>query len=253
MRQTSGQPDDFRSCPANIQSKQRRRRFYERFYKQVCKPEIEKSSASPQSFVFLRENPPRRSGGFSGRSTGVHGVSPGSIPLLAQAAGLTAAADSDTRSSYKTGLGDTDSTRYSGRVWTDKSVSTEDLTFTGDAGDSVQIQKLENEDFLVTYSAFATSTKVISGQPADVVFILDLSASMCWGVDSQKVSLEDGSYTYIYSMVKALNSSIDVLAKSSAHNRIAIAVFNGSSDTLLELTEIKDIPGMSEPREPISP
>ena len=51
-------------------------------------------------------------------------------PLLAQAAGLTAAADSDTRSSYKTGLGDTDSTRYSGRVWTDKSVSTEDLTFT---------------------------------------------------------------------------------------------------------------------------
>lgn len=164
-------------------------------------------------------------------------------PLLAQAAGLTAAADSDTRSSYKTGLGDTDSTRYSGRVWTDKSVSTEDLTFTGDAGDSVQIQKLENEDFLVTYSAFATSTKVISGQPADVVFILDLSASMCWGVDSQKVSLEDGSDSRIQAMVKALNSSIDVLAKSSAHNRIAIAVFNGSSDTLLELTEIKDIPG----------
>src|SRR5699024_4727796 len=58
-----------------------------------------------------------------------------------------------------------------------------------------------------------------------------------------KVSLEDGSDSRIQAMVKALNSSIDVLAKSSAHNRIAIAVFNGSSDTLLELTEIKDIPG----------
>ena len=56
-------------------------------------------------------------------------------------------------------------------------------------------------------------------QPADVVFVLDFSASMTWGVDSMSVSQEDGSDSRIQYMVNALNSAIDTLARANPDNR----------------------------------
>ena len=38
-------------------------------------------------------------------------------------------ADPDTRTEYTSSLGNSSSTRYNGRVWTDKSVNTGDVTF----------------------------------------------------------------------------------------------------------------------------
>ena len=76
------------------------------------------------------------------------------------AAELTA--DGDTKTDYSWSLGSTNSTRYNGRVWADKSVSTTDVTFQGDAG-SVTVPIVRGEDasdFLVTYSALATSGQV---------------------------------------------------------------------------------------------
>lgn len=42
--------------------------------------------------------------------------------------------DGNTTGSYAQNLGDNSSTRYAGRVWTDKTVYTEDATFPGDVG-----------------------------------------------------------------------------------------------------------------------
>lgn len=156
-------------------------------------------------------------------------------------AAQTGTADTDTRQGYKETLGEENSNRYAGRVWTDKSVSAEDLIFSGDvSSDKIEVSK-GDADFLVTYSALATSQSIVSEQPVDVVFILDLSASMCWGTDSETVSAADGSDSRVQAMVDSLNSAVELLVENNENNRIAVAVFNASSGTLLDLTEAGDI------------
>lgn len=159
-------------------------------------------------------------------------------------------ADTDTSQRYTDifGLGDGTelSTRYAGRVWADKSVSAENtVTFTG-RGDSGQgsntftFNKSDKADFLVTYSAMATSQQIIELPqiPVDVVFVLDFSASMTWGVDSTTVSNPDGSDSRIKAMVDAMNQTIDALAKANPENRIGIVVFNRAYREMLPLTEL---------------
>lgn len=159
-------------------------------------------------------------------------------------------ADTDTSQRYTDifGLGDGTelSTRYAGRVWADKSVSAENtVTFTG-RGDSGQgsntftFNKSDKADFLVTYSAMATSQQIIELPqiPVDVVFVLDFSASMTWGVDSTTVSNPDGSDSRIKAMVDAMNQTIDALAKANPENRIGIVVFNRAYREMLPLTKL---------------
>lgn len=159
-------------------------------------------------------------------------------------------ADTDTSQKYTNifGLGDGTelSTRYAGRVWADKSVSAENtVTFTG-RGDSGQgshtftFNKSNDADFLVTYSAMATSQQIIELPqiPVDVVFVLDFSASMTWGVDSTTVSDPNGSDSRIKAMVDAMNQTIDALAKANPDNRIGIVVFNRAYHVMLPLIEL---------------
>lgn len=142
-------------------------------------------------------------------------------------------ADTDTRGTYPDSLGNTASTRYDGRVWVDKSVSASDsVSF----GTDITVQN--DSDFLVTYSALATSSVVQGGAPVDVVFVLDLSASMCWGVGSNLVTNKDDSR--IKAMVDALNTNIAALAESNQENRIGVAVFNASASVLMPLTPVKN-------------
>ena len=156
-------------------------------------------------------------------------------------------ADENTSGMYAESLGDnnSNSTRYAGRVWNDKTVSSEDMTFTGQlSGGSATVEK-GRSDFLVTYSVLATSQQVtkLPKVPVDVVFVLDFSASMTWGVDSTTVSRGDGSDSRINYMVDALNSTIDALVKDSdpEHpNRIGIVYFNRTGQTLLPLTELSE-------------
>lgn len=154
-------------------------------------------------------------------------------------------ADADTRYSFEQVLGSADSTRYAGRVWTDKSVSTNDITFTSaDSGVNDVTTKIGDSDFLVTYSALATSQQItqLPKVPVDVVFVLDFSASMCWRTDGVTVGNEDGSDSRIKYMVDALNSAIDSLVKDNREhpNRIGIVCFNGSGFELLPLTELSN-------------
>lgn len=118
-------------------------------------------------------------------------------------------------------MGDEDSTQYNGRVWVDKSVSTEENVSFGN------MNVANNSDFLVTYSALATSTIEVGQTPTDTVFILDLSASMTWGYSESGKSVPQGE-SRLQAMVNAMNSAIDTLVKANPQNRIAIVTFNGS-------------------------
>lgn len=147
------------------------------------------------------------------------GQSASSAQSRAVTTGANRIADTATYSEYT--LGDEDSTQYNGRVWVDKSVSTEENVSFGN------MNVANNSDFLVTYSALATSTIKVGQTPTDTVFILDLSASMTWGYSESGQSVSQGE-SRLQAMVNAMNSAIDTLVKANPQNRIAIVTFNGS-------------------------
>ena len=147
------------------------------------------------------------------------GQSASSTQSRAVTTGANRIADTATYNEYT--LGDEDSTQYNGRVWVDKSVSTEEKVSFGN------MNVANNSDFLVTYSALATSTIEVGQTPTDTVFILDLSASMTWGYSESGQSVSQGE-SRLQAMVNAMNSAIDTLVKANPQNRIAIVTFNGS-------------------------
>lgn len=141
------------------------------------------------------------------------------------------AADGDTRGTYTNVLGDNSSTRYDGRVWTDKTVSTEDVSF-----DGIDATVQNDSDFLVTYSALATSTQV-SGEsqvPVDVVFVIDNSNSM-------DKDVEEGSFwnpnpdSRLEATVDAVNASIAQIMESNPESRVAVVLYGMEAEVLLPL------------------
>ena len=143
-------------------------------------------------------------------------------------------ADGNTSQEYSWSLGESTSTQYNGRVWTDKSVSTSDVTFSGSSSTiTVPIGTGEDKsDFLVTYSALATSQQVSgkSNVPVDVVFVVDLSGSMSNG-DS---GMDDGR-SRIAHVVDALNTSIETLMAANPDSRVAVVGYEETATTLLPL------------------
>jgi len=144
--------------------------------------------------------------------------------------------DLDTSTKYSESLGDNASTEYSGRIWTDKSVYTDDVTFATFGGGSSTIElnggDSIGEDFLVAYSALATSQSV-SGQtqaPVDVVLIIDISGSM-----SNSDSNMDNGKSRIYNTVQATNDAIDKLMALNPYTRVAVVAFSSSGQVLLPL------------------
>ena len=130
-------------------------------------------------------------------------------------------------------------TQYAGRIWTDKSVGT-----TAEYGGQ-DFELEDGEDFLVTFSALSSAQTIKSqtASPIDVVFVLDFSTSMTWGVDSQKVSNPDGSDSRIKYLVDSLNNTIDTLVNANENNRIGIVTFNRVGRVFMNLTSasvIKD-------------
>lgn len=123
--------------------------------------------------------------------------------------------DPDTTASYGDLLGSADSTLNDGSVWTDKTVTV-----------------LDDADFLVAYSALATSQSV-TGQtqvPVDVVFVIDLSGSM----SNENSNMGNGK-SRIANTVDAVNASIDKLMALNEHTRIAVVGFSDTATTLLPL------------------
>ena len=107
----------------------------------------------------------------------------GLFPWQAAAAGTTVA-DDVTINKWHGTLDN--STKNVGRIWTDKSVSTENVTLTetdkstDKPKKSATIEKNGDSDFLVGLSALSSTAKIM-GQttvPLDIVLVLDVSGSM---------------------------------------------------------------------------
>ena len=143
-------------------------------------------------------------------------------------------ADDDTRGTYTTYLNDKTSgeltTEFSGRVWADKTVTTDDQTFSGDVG-TVTVQN--DSDFLVTYSVLAT-TQSVTGEaqsPLDVVFVVDFSGSMInYAMDNEQSRLAN--------LLDALNSSIKTLMEANEYNRVAVVCYSGKPDESVSASKV---------------
>ena len=98
-----------------------------------------------------------------------------------------------------------DNTANIGRIWTDKSVSTDSFQLSGDVegGSGVTINKTEGSDFLVGLSALSSTSSLnaVSGsqKPLDIVLVLDMSGSMS----------QNSIVSYTYDEVYSLNTRRD--------------------------------------------
>lgn len=152
--------------------------------------------------------------------------------------GSTKVADPDTRSTYPSSLGENSSTRNDGRVWVDKSVSDgESIDFSG-TGQTITVGN--DSDFLVTYSALATSTRVIDEErlPVDVVFVIDLSGSM-----SNGGSVMDNDQKRIENLVASLNESINTLMALNDNTRIGVVGYSNTAVRILPLDHYEKVNG----------
>lgn len=141
--------------------------------------------------------------------------------------------DGNTTGSYTENLGDNSSTRYAGRVWTDKTVYTDDATFSGDVG-NVTVQN--DSDFLVAYSALATTQNITgkSSVPVDVVFVIDNSNSMDDPIEDLEW-WEGQAPSRLESTVDAVNASIATIMESHPDSRVAVVLYGSNARTLMPL------------------
>ena len=104
------------------------------------------------------------------------------------------------------------STQSVGRIWTDKTVSTEGIALTGADG-TITIEKSPEADFLTAFSALSSTSNLKStvAQPLDIVLVLDASGSM-------DDPMGNGDNTKRIDALKAAaNSFIDEIAKRNAN------------------------------------
>ena len=153
----------------------------------------------------------------------------GLMPVAAMAVGEGAGtgstvADTSTLTSWKSVFGTDDalSTKDIGRIWTDKTVSTDDVTLTGDIGNSVTITKETDADFLVGLSALGSAAK-ITGEtsiPTDTMIVLDVSPKMQSSVDA---------------MLTAANAALKSLLESNPNNRVGVVTYDNTAAVILPL------------------
>ena len=141
-------------------------------------------------------------------------------------------ADSETINNWHAANAFDDSTKNVGRIWTDKSVSTGDVTLTGRQSESqsATITKGADSDFLVGLSALSSTAKIVGETtvPLDIVLVLDVSGSMF-----DPAGLTDRTKR-IDRLKEAVNDFIDSSAKENdkradenKQSRIAVIKFAG--------------------------
>ena len=148
---------------------------------------------------------------------------------LATTVGATTLADPSSASTWRN-WGLENSTQNVGRIWTDKTVSAEDIVLTGAGGDKI-ISKNKDSDFLTAFSAISSTSNLreTATEPLDIVLVLDASGSM-----NDPMGLTD-STKRIDALKAAANSFIDEIAArnagiSKADQRHSVAVVKFSGD-----------------------
>jgi hypothetical protein len=129
----------------------------------------------------------------------------------------------------------TDNFTYSklmnGRIWTDKSVTTNSRTFYDNEGVPLAtVSAPKNDDFLVTLSALSQSYSVEQLKtPVDTIFVIDLSSSMsAYGISADAAPAAGEQYRDQL-LVSALNRAISQVLAASPDNRIAVVGYSGTS------------------------
>lgn len=148
---------------------------------------------------------------------------------LAATVGATTLADPSSASTWRN-WGLENSTQNVGRIWTDKTVSAEDIVLTGTGGDKI-ISKNKDSDFLTAFSAISSTSNLreTATEPLDIVLVLDASGSM-----DDPMGRTD-STKRIDALKAAANSFIDEIAArnagiSKADQRHSVAVVKFSGD-----------------------
>ena len=148
---------------------------------------------------------------------------------LAATVGATTLADPSTATTWRN-WGLENSTQNVGRIWTDKTVSAEDIVLTGAGGDKI-ISKNKDSDFLTAFSAISSTSNLreTATEPLDIVLVLDASGSM-----DDPMGRTD-STKRIDALKAAANSFIDEIAArnagiSKADQRHSVAVVKFSGD-----------------------
>ena len=124
-----------------------------------------------------------------------------------------------------------DSTKNVGRIWTDKSVSTEDVTLTNQAyTDTREINKNTDSDFLISLSALSSTAK-ITGQttvPLDIVLVLDVSGSMDDPMGrTDSTNRMDALKNAVNSFIDSSATANDKRTDTNKQSRIAVVKFAG--------------------------
>ena len=135
-------------------------------------------------------------------------------------------------------------TKDIGRIWTDKSVSTQDITLPGTNIDGLEnntVKKEADADFLVALSGLGSAATIVdqTAIPTDTILVLDMSPKMQPNVNE---------------MVTAANAALRNLLTSNPYNRVGVVVYDNTSATILPLdrytnydnggtTELLTIPG----------
>lgn len=178
--------------------------------------------------------------------------------------------DTDSSDTYSDLIDLRDNSRRAGRVWADKSVFKDKISFNMDT-DGYDGVIMNTNDFLHMFSALGSSQAVETIQALDVVFILDTSASMSSqgekqfrhdGEDDEENRVthikpggdptdEDDVYDVnvnprLERAVESLNDAIGDLMGASEYNRVSLVTFNLGATTVLPLdrykaTEVKRI------------
>lgn len=116
-------------------------------------------------------------------------------------------------------------TKDIGRIWTDKSVSTQDITLPGTTIEGLTNNTVEKEadaDFLVALSGLGSAATIVDETkvPTDTMLVLDMSPKM---------------QPYADEMLTAANAALKVLLQANSNNRVGVVVYDNTSSLILPL------------------
>lgn len=150
------------------------------------------------------------------------------VSAFAATAGATTVADPSSASTWRN-WGLENSTENVGRIWTDKTVSDDNIDLTG-AGGTMTIEKGDS-DFLTSLSAISSTSNLTmtSSTPLDIVLVLDASGSMDDSMGNRD------STKRIDALKAAANAFVDEIAKANEgvsdanqQHRVAVVKFAGN-------------------------
>lgn len=116
-------------------------------------------------------------------------------------------------------------TKDIGRIWTDKSVSTQDIKLPGTTIEGLTdntVKKEADADFLVALSGLGSAATIVDETkvPTDTVIVLDMAPEM---------------EPYVEDMVAAANDALENLLTANPNNRIAVVAYGNTAIPLLPL------------------